>query len=75
MSHNLLKQGAQRRRTKAEIQQARLEEQERLRDIEIKMQRFDEMEQEMAMLRERQNVVARAEDAVDRLNHLYENKS
>ena len=68
MSHNLLKQGAQRRRTKAEIQQARLEEQERLRDIEIKMQRFDEMEQEMAMLRERQNVVARAEDAVDRLN-------
>ena len=47
-SHNLLKANAQRRRTKAEIQQAKLEERERLRDIEIKMQRFDQMEQELA---------------------------
>ena len=49
-SHNLLKAGAQRRRTKAEIEeakQAKLAEAERLRDIEARFQRFQQMENEL----------------------------
>jgi len=68
-SHNLMKAGAQRRRTRTEIQQAKLEEQERLRDIEIKMQRFSQMEQELAELQRKQeelNVVEGAVDFLDR---------
>ena len=39
-SHNLMKIGAKRRRTKAEIEQQRLDEARRLADIENKVQMF-----------------------------------
>jgi len=50
-SHNLMKAGAKRRRTKEEIKEEKLEEMERIRDIEEKVQRFSAMEAELAELR------------------------
>ena len=43
-SHNLLKAGAKRRRTKAEIQEEKDKEAERLRDIAYKMEHIGEVE-------------------------------
>ena len=51
-SHNLLKAGAKRRRTQAEIQRAKLAEAERLRDLASKMEKVAQMEEELAQLRE-----------------------
>jgi hypothetical protein len=50
-SHNLMKAGAKRRRTKEEIKEEKLGEMERIRDIEEKVQRFSAMEAELAELR------------------------
>ena len=44
ISHNLMKIGAKRRRTKEEIRQAKQMEAERLRDIDEKVQRINQME-------------------------------
>ena len=51
-SHNLMKAGAKRRRTKEEIRQEKQVEEERLRDIEAKVQKFNAMEAELRELRE-----------------------
>jgi len=48
ISHNLMKAGAKRRRTKEEIRQEKLEEQERLREIDAKIERIQEMERQVA---------------------------
>jgi len=70
MSHNLLKAGAQRRRSKLEIQQAKLAEQERLRDIAIKVERFDQMQQELEELQRRQEEHQQAETAITNLGQM-----
>jgi len=43
-----MKAGAKRRRTKEEIRQAKLEEQERLREIDAKIERIQEMDRQVA---------------------------
>jgi hypothetical protein len=47
-SHNLMKAGANRRRGKLEIKAAKLAEQERLRDIEVKMLEHKHMQEQLA---------------------------
>ena len=47
-SHNLMKAGANRRRSKLEIKAAKLAEQERIRDIEAKMQEHTHMQAQLA---------------------------
>ena len=47
-SHQLMKAGANRRRGKHEIAAAKLAEQERLRDIEAKMQEHGQMQEQLA---------------------------
>ena len=47
ISHNLMKVGAKRRRTKEEIRQQHFEEDERLRTVEAKIERYDDMERQL----------------------------
>ena len=68
MSHNLLKEGAKRRRTKQELNQARLAEQERLRDINAKVAQYDQMQLQIQQLQQQQEEYKRAESVVNELN-------
>ena len=59
-----MKAGAKRRRTKAEIEQQKLDEQSRLANIEQKMQQFNEMQEELQRLRQNQADFAHADQAI-----------
>ena len=44
ISHNLMKQGAKRRRTKLEIRMEKLEEERKKREIQERLERMDRLE-------------------------------
>ena len=67
-SHNLLKAGAKRRRTKQEIERERLAEAERLQNIAERMDQVNRMEQELQALRQQQQDFSHTADAVEKLN-------
>ena len=56
-SHNLLKAGAKRRRTKAELEREKLAEAERLRDIATKMGLVNQMQAELERLRVKEQMM------------------
>lgn len=67
ISANLMKDGAKRRRTKEEIKREKLAEEERLADINQKVQQFERMQAELDELRAGRDQYANAEAAVQNL--------
>ena len=66
-SHNLMKKGAKRRRTKEEIKQEKFEEAKKSRDVEAKLEQFERIERELEDLRESQVEMDAARNAMEAL--------
>ena len=61
ISHNLMKVGAKRRRTKAEVVQEKLDAETKRREMEAKLEKFDRMQTENIMLQSQKTVAAEVE--------------
>jgi len=67
MSHNLLKAGAKRRRTKGEIMEAKEAEAGRLREIAYKVEQFSQMEIRFNELQQQSESLEKAQSIIENL--------